>query len=61
MTDVPITEAILEMCFQCGRRFPAKGVYDFYCSSRCRVRGERWIEELAEDYAATLSEMEGSP
>lgn len=47
--EIIVTDDFLNSCMNCGCRFDAKGVYDFYCSQKCeqedRERITRMINE----------------
>ena len=46
---VVLTLDILDRCFNCGNKFPAKGIYDFYCSKKCEKEDQDRITKGIEE------------
>ena len=43
---ITLTEDFLDRCMTCGNKFDAKGIYDYYCSSKCQKIDEDRIEKM---------------
>jgi len=46
--EIVFTEDSLGRCFNCGKKFPSKEMYDFYCSKKCDDNDQARIKAMVE-------------